>query len=172
MKIKFIEAHNDKKNWAKMAIFRFGAEEFAHVSAIAPEYQLLNVIGWEPRVIWVLDLATREGAAFKPGGLAKADLEKHKVWVCPLFQPFLEWLYKQDLTDLEALPSMINLPDAGFEWSGHRRGGAKIVHALKEGVTLCGMRGTPSEWSEEHNWIAWTERQLVTCRDCIGRLET
>lgn len=71
----------------------------------------------------MLDLETGEGALFLPGGYASADLDKHKVWVCPLFEPFLAWLYKQDLQDLSKLPDLVDLPDAPFQWSGYRRSG-------------------------------------------------
>jgi hypothetical protein len=72
----------------------------------------------------VFDLQTCEGTAFRPGGRAKYDLDKHKIWVCPLFEPFLEWLYKQPQhDDLTALPDTIDLPDVPFALSGYRRNG-------------------------------------------------
>jgi hypothetical protein len=43
--------------------------------------------------------------------------------VCPLFEPFLEWLYEQDLTDLSTLPRRVELPDAEFSFTGYRRPG-------------------------------------------------
>ena len=61
----------------------------------------------------VLDLQTGEGAIFMPGGLAAADLDKHGIWVCPLFEPFLAWLYKQDLSDLDALPAVVEITGVG-----------------------------------------------------------
>lgn len=76
--------------------------------------------------MWVLDLQTGEGAFFRPGGYAAADLEKHRVWVCPLFEPFLEWLYRQDLTDLGQLPRLVELPDAEFAMRGYRRAGPDV----------------------------------------------
>jgi hypothetical protein len=44
-------------------------------------------------------------------------------WVCPLFEPFLEWLYQQDLTRIEELPSHVDLPEAEFQLHGYRRPG-------------------------------------------------
>ena len=98
-------------------------EEFAYSSRMAEGFGLLQTIGWCPENVIVFDLQTREGAAFRPGGLAEADLKKHAIWVCPMYQPFLEWLYKQDLTDLTKLPATLDLPDAPFEFSGYRRPG-------------------------------------------------
>jgi hypothetical protein len=72
--------------------------------------QLLGTVGWTRTHLWVLDLETGEGACFKPGGLASADLQKHKIWVCPLFEPFLVWLYEQKLDDLQQPPDHIDLP--------------------------------------------------------------
>lgn len=127
MKTKFIEVTNNNQNWGKFMLFRFGAEEYLREAMMAtPEFagtSLLKHVGWNPDMIWVMDLQTREGAAFLPGGYVKADLEKHRVWVCPMFEPFLEWLYKQDVSDLDKLPDTVNLPDAEFALSGYRRKG-------------------------------------------------
>ena len=65
------------------------------------------------------------------GGFARADLNKRKIWVCPLFEPFLEWLYRH-VHDKEGdwwqdLPRVVELPDAPFEIYGHRRPGPEIV---------------------------------------------
>lgn len=69
-----------------------------------------------------MDFATREGAAFSPGGFAKADLEKHRLWVCPMFEPFLEWLYKQNLVDLDKLPAKVDI-EGPKQLYGYRRPG-------------------------------------------------
>jgi len=86
---------------------------------------LLSTRGWSHDHVWVLDLETGEGACFRPGGLAHADLNKHRIWVCPLFEPFLEWLYDQDLTDLTVLPDLVTLTlkEAPFSMFGYRRPG-------------------------------------------------
>lgn len=123
METKIIEATNGPMNWGKFCVCRF-REEWQAPCAINPSPQgLLRQIGWDNGMIWVLDLQTREGAAFRPGGLARADLNKHQIWVCPLFEPFLEWLYEQDLRDLDKLPAHIDLPDAPFHLRGYRRPG-------------------------------------------------
>ena len=125
---KFIEVTNTVGgkpfNWGKFMVARFSDEEW-HRGAVegAKFLGLLDQVGWTRRHIIVFDLQTCEGAAFLPGGWPKADLNKHRVWVCPLFEPFLEWLYKRDLTDLDALPDSITLPDAPAALSGYRRKG-------------------------------------------------
>lgn len=125
MKLKFIEAgQKEKLNWGKFAIGRFTDEEWAVRSAL-PEAQgelLIRGRGWGPDHIWLLDLQTGEGAMFYPGGLASADLAKHRIWVCPMYEPLLTWLYKQDLSDLDALPAYVEI-DAEFALSGYRRPG-------------------------------------------------
>lgn len=130
MDTKFIECTNEvgvgrKFNWGKFMVARFTPAEWARRSQEpdTPKFPLLDLIGWGPRHVIVFDLQTCEGAAFLPGGYPKADLEKHKIWVCPLFEPFLAWLYKHDLRDLSALPDYVNLHDAHNALGGYRRGG-------------------------------------------------
>lgn len=81
---------------------------------------------WTRDQLWVMDLETGEGGLFRPGGYARGDLQKHRIWVCPMFEPFLTWLYKQDLSNesLDALPKGVAL-DAPFEWAGYRRPGPR-----------------------------------------------
>lgn len=132
MKTKFIEATQNKTtggNWGKFMLAYFDDEEWARKCSIpsddwlATPLPLLQSRGWTSRHLLVLDIETGEGALFLPGGYAKADLDKHKVWVCPMFEPFLTWLYTQDLSDLDALPSLVELPDAEFAVAGYRRNG-------------------------------------------------
>lgn len=123
MIVKFIEVTNGPRNWGKFMLCRYEPSELNIRSTVSTEHSLLGATGWDPRMVWVMDIQTREGAAFKPGGLVPADLDKHRIWVCPMFQPFLEWLYQQDLTDIQQLPSHIDLPDAEFAFSGYRRRG-------------------------------------------------
>jgi hypothetical protein len=124
MKTKFIEAKG-VLNWGKFAVCRFEPEEWNRRSKIDPGRQLLDSQGWDDDHLWVLDLATGEGAYFSPRGLASADLDKHRIWVCPLFEPFLEWLYKQKVADLDALPDFIELPNAEASLQGYRRPGTQ-----------------------------------------------
>lgn len=150
MKTVFIEATNGPQNWGKFMVARFDDEwkRTSEVLAkeIVPAYEramdrlglddiellrsipLLRGVGWGRTDIIVFDLQTCEGAAFQPHdghGNAAADLQKHSIWVCPLFEPFLVWLYTQDLSDLDKLPKHIDLPDAEFACYGYRRRGKK-----------------------------------------------
>lgn len=132
MKLKFIEATNHAAggfNWGKFGVGRFEPGEWAYRSLIADDSfvrprsdSLLVGLGWDHAHIFVLDLATGEGAIFRHGGLAPADLNKHQIWVCPLFEPFLAWLYKQDVADLDGLPATVEL-DAPSSMHGYRRAG-------------------------------------------------
>lgn len=128
MKTKLIEATNEKDgehfNWGKFCVAQFDAEELAIPSKIDGRY-LITTRGWTADHLWVMDLQTGEGACFRLGGCAPADLEKHAVWVCPLFQPFLAWLYQQDFTSVDELPDVVNLPDAPGGLQGYRRSGPK-----------------------------------------------
>jgi hypothetical protein len=119
---KIIEATNGPNNWGKFMVMQPTMERW-HSSRVAPDMRVLRYCGWGPEHIIVFDLQTCEGAGFRPGGYARADLEKHKIWVCPMFEPFLEWLYQQDLTDINKLPDLIDLPNAPFAMSGYRRKG-------------------------------------------------
>lgn len=122
----FIEATNGPNNWGKFMVGRFDADEWSRGSHL-PGYEdassLLRGRGWSASTVLVVDLQTGEGAVFTPGGSAVADLTKHAVWVCPMFEPFLTWLYRQDLRNLGELPRHVDLPDAPFAMSGYRRPG-------------------------------------------------
>jgi hypothetical protein len=124
LKVRFVEVTNGPQNWGKFMVARFEGDELWQVSAVSGG-PLLPAIGWNPAQVWVMDLQTCEGAAFVPGGLASADLDKRQVWVCPMFEPFLPWLYKQDLSDLDALPAHVDLADAPFAVAGYRRKGPR-----------------------------------------------
>jgi hypothetical protein len=119
---KIIETTN-RLNWGKFLLCRLDDEWSARSAVSGSRMPLLREIGWSPEHLWVLDLQTGEGAFFLPGRHAKADLNRHKIWVCPMFEPFLEWLYQQDLADLDALPALVEL-HAEFAFYGYRRTGA------------------------------------------------
>jgi len=122
MNTHFIEASNNKQNWGKFMLARFEQHEWNRRSEVDQRF-MLDGRGWTHQHLLVLDLQTGEGAIFLPGGSAHHDLEKHKVWVCPLFEPFLHWLWAQDTSDLSKLPNYVDLPDAPFLMAGHRRSG-------------------------------------------------
>lgn len=129
MKTKIIEVTNragnaeHEFNHGKFLIGRFDHEWERPAFAAPQAFTLLSTIcGWTRSHVLVLDLQTGEGAIFKHGGLASADLNKHKIWVCPMFEPFLAWLYMQDVTQLSTLQDTIDL-DVPGELSGYRRPG-------------------------------------------------
>jgi hypothetical protein len=130
MQTAIVEATNDRQNWGKFLIGVFDDEWRREVRVDGDDAGgwLLTRCGWSRQHIWVCDLQTGEGAIFLPGGDAAADLAKHRIWCCPLYQPFLVWLYgviAQAHTDtwLSALPEAIDLPDAPFAFAGYRRAG-------------------------------------------------
>lgn len=121
----FIEATNGF-NWGKFMVARFDREDWEYASEVEPDQRLLRACGWAPDLhLLIFDLQTGEGGIFRHGGFARADLDKHKVWVCPMFEPFLSWLYAQKMPqDLGTLPRIIELPDAPSSLHGYRRAGA------------------------------------------------
>jgi len=133
MKTKFIEAvtktDSNAKNWGKFMLARFDEDEWNRQSTVG-SHALLREVGWAPLHLMVFDLQTGEGAIFKPHGSAHADLEKHAVWVCPMFEPFLTWLYTQDVTNIELLPSYVEI-EGEFMLSGYRRPGPKACKTGK-----------------------------------------
>ncbi len=64
-------------------VARFDEQEWRHVSEFdrAP---LLRGRGGAPDHVLVVDPQTGEGAIFGPGGVAPADLNKDRIWGCPL----------------------------------------------------------------------------------------
>jgi len=110
-------------------------EDLVHLAkvGVAPQPYLLLQPRWERGTLLVLDLETGEGALFRPGGLAAADLHKHQIWVCPLFEPFLTWLYAwagsvgrlDGRLPIDALPDLVELPDAPSALYGYRRPGPR-----------------------------------------------
>jgi hypothetical protein len=120
---RIIEVTNGEANWGKFLLARFDSE-WECTSLVSPGRPLIAGRGWDRNTLLVLDLQTGEGALFRPGGLASADLAKHAIWVCPMYEPFLEWLWKQP--DPMAVPNIVNLPDAPFAMAGYRRSGPEI----------------------------------------------
>jgi len=133
MKTRIVEATNGI-NWGRFLVGHLDVE-WSVASALEPGLRVLRSCGASPEHLWVLDLVTREGACFRPGGCPPADLQKHQIHVCPLFEPFLEWLYLQDTRDLDALPALVNLPGAPAALWGYRRPGPGGDPPAAEGLT-------------------------------------
>lgn len=126
MKTKIVEVTNGPHNWGKFLLGVFDETEMKTQSIVSPLARpLLRQIGWGDNHILVLDLQTGEGAVFTPNphSSAKHDLDKHKVWVCPMFEPFLAWFYANKPASLDDLPAHVDLPDAPFSMAGYRREG-------------------------------------------------
>lgn len=126
MKTHLVEATNGPQNWGKFLIGHF-TDEWRHESLVSPGHLLLSSRGWRTNHYLVLDLQTGEGAVFniEPHAHASADLKRHAIWVCPLFEPFLTWLYQQP--DPMAVPHLVDLPDAPFSFAGYRRPGPEAT---------------------------------------------
>lgn len=125
MQTKFIETTNTDAggmNWGKFMVARFTESEWERRSEVGGQIMLAER-GWSKDNLLVLDLQTGEGAVFKPKGYAKGDLDQHALWVCPLFEPFLGWLYEQDLTDIEKLPALVKIKNPASALYGYRRPG-------------------------------------------------
>ena len=160
MKQRIIEATNcvgpgTGINHGKFMVCKFDSEDWSRPRLVGSSTALLTSLGWSEHHIWVLDLQTGEGGLFLHGGLARADLSKHRIWVCPLFESFLEWLYQQDVTDVEKLPEMVELPKAESALYGHRRAGPQRQIHIREGeVTLCGVAVVIPARPEDDIWIS------------------
>ena len=123
---KFMVAEFDQVEWGRRSIIE--AENGFDIS-------LLGRCGWDRNGhIMVFDIQTGEGALFKPGGSPKHDLEKHRVWVCLLFEPFLKWLYKwveeqrkamDGIIYIDTIPDKLVLPNRNPGLSGYRRAGCE-----------------------------------------------
>ena len=104
-------------NWGKFMVAMFDDGERAYESKVDPPRKLLRANGWHPDVRWILDLQTGEGALFGPAllpGRHAYDLEKHKIWVCPMYECFLGWFYAhpEHHADIRTLPPLLELTDA------------------------------------------------------------
>lgn len=113
------------------------------LNALMATRPLLYQIGFDPGAVFVFDLQTCEGAFFSPHGgkkekgqgqmAATFDLEKHDLWVCPMFEPFLGWLYQQNLADITKLPPLVNVGHVPTAMAGYRRDGSGRAKKGKRG---------------------------------------
>ena len=131
MQLHLFEATNGGAEAIPLSTGKFAvglpAEEWHWRSQISEfSGSILRELGWSHQHVWVIDLTTGEGAIFRHGGFARADLDRHKIWVGPLFEPFLAWLYTQDVHNLGALPSLVHLPRTPFSFYGYRHPGPTV----------------------------------------------
>lgn len=136
---RFIEAtqKTDNYNHGKFMVARFDADEAKAMTAMPgyEEWSLWRIGGQRklhPGTTLVVDLQTGEGAAFSlkgswPGA-AKYDLDAHKIWVCPMYEHFLGWLYRQGLGDgagdITTLPRYVEIDTLEGSVAGYRRDGS------------------------------------------------
>jgi hypothetical protein len=129
MQTKLIEfTHTgDAGNWAKVLVAAF-SDEWAHRSVVADDRprSLLSACGWGSWHRLIMDLQTGEGLIVSPGGDASVDLAKRRLWTCPLFPFALDWLYRQDLSDVSTLPDAVELPQAPVSLTGQRGAGPSM----------------------------------------------
>lgn len=136
METRFVEAgqgisEQTSANWGKFLVARYSGRELTEPTQfpMCEGQTVVDLRGPGDRHVWVLDLVTGEGVRFDWTTVrnAAAALQRHQVWVCPMFEPLVEWL----VTHIRAagtawwdtLPRCVLLPDAPFALSGHRRPG-------------------------------------------------
>jgi hypothetical protein len=130
-----VEATNGL-NYGKFLLARLDADELRMPTAMpegngTPWWRHGGLRRLNPHTTLVVDLQTGEGACFTLEGSgfhAHVDLERFRVHVCPLYEPFLGWLYDRGefargRGDLTTLPRYLELPDAPAAFAGHRRPG-------------------------------------------------
>lgn len=133
----FIEATNFYDggcNWGKFLITAFDGYDWL-VPAVEAEGPLLAALPgkerWNPETsAIVFDLQTGEGARFDLRGDPISQLERHKIWVCPMFEPFLVWLFAlvqarppgPERFRINNLPTVAKFP-AHSALAGYRRPG-------------------------------------------------
>lgn len=127
---QIVEATNKDQNWGKFLVGKFDQKEWSTASAITREYApasttpILYARGWADHHRFVMDIETGEGLMVAPGGSAYHDLQKHSIWCCPMFEPFLAWWYtKWPEIDVGTFPEIVQLDDAEFAMYGYRRPG-------------------------------------------------
>jgi hypothetical protein len=127
MKTKIIEVTQGSEfNWGKFLVGEFEEEwqRGTELPGVPQVGSLLLARGWTQRHILVLDLETGEGAIFfKFSTSASADLHKHRIWVCPMYEPFLEWLLAQKFQSIDDLPEFVKLDTEYSAMAGYRREG-------------------------------------------------
>jgi hypothetical protein len=125
-------------NWGAFMVGVPDDMEWSWHSHVAPGLvPLFEQLGHQPGDVWVSDLQTGEGAWFRMGGDARADLGMHRIHVTAPFEGFLEWLYLQDLAQLWQLPHVVKVADAIFSFREYRRlGPHPVSFTLKKGHTM------------------------------------
>lgn len=137
MNLKFVEAGHsvDGGNWGKFALGRYTGAELTEPTQFpgCEGGRIVSLRGSGHHHLWIFDLATGEAVRFPIAHVQAFDahhfLAEHRIWVCPLFEPFATWLFgyisAQRDTWWDTLPRIVELPDAPFALSGYRRPGSE-----------------------------------------------
>lgn len=161
---RIIEAGNGF-NWGKFMVGIFDAGEWGYRSCVDPAARrLLSARGWGWEHFFLMDIETGEGGMFGHGGHAASDLnDRHRIWVCPLFGPFLDWLYRQDMAgwgaDLAGLPAKVALPADAAAMFGYRRPGP-LYRAGDSRSTEAqdgDVRYGTGDWLERYDGGTWVQ---------------
>lgn len=145
MRTKIIEAAQSAKgpNWGKFLLGRLDTE-FDAPSVIDQRWPLMRRCGWSGDEFLAMDLQTGEGALFRTPGSAMADLEKRNIWVCPMFLPWLETVYRMGLDYMFGLdPALVIIPDAEFRLAGVRHGQREAALTLVRDLSRLDLSGEP-----------------------------
>lgn len=146
MDTKFVEAGHgpDAGNWGKFLLGRYTREELAEPTRFpgCEGQRVVSLRGNGAHHLWVLDLATGEGARFPINSTKPYDailkLNDHQILVCPLFEPFLAWLFAHidghRETWWQTLPRTVELPTAEFSLFGYRRPGPRTLLDVHQAV--------------------------------------
>ncbi len=112
MRTKIIEVVDPSETmWGKFMVGRFDVE-WSLPSVIDPGVQtLLHRLGWGPDHFLIVDLSVGHGAIFARHGHVWNDIDEKGIYFCWMFPAFLEWIRKQDLSDIEALPDSVVLEE-------------------------------------------------------------
>ena len=178
MRRAFIEASNNQVNYGKFAIFAPDVADHTYTCAL-PGYDTRRLLswacGWTADDVLIVDLQTGEGARFDPiygrhRDSAAADLNRHRIWVCPLFAPFLTWLYaftgQHGLDWFNHLPAYIDLPDAPTDTAGYRRpgplldGAEQLLVDLTERLSRHAACPTHTRLARDPDCAACTDRAV------------
>jgi hypothetical protein len=131
LRLHIVEVVSDQWNHGKIGVGQYDEVEWRKTSVVdtSTRRPLLMQLGWaQGEGVWVLDLQTGEGAYFNPRplGVASSDLRKSRIYVCPLFEPFLQWLYVEFENlgrDVDRLPPLVELTGIPQQLYGYRRPG-------------------------------------------------
>ena len=98
--------------WGSFLVITFDEEWERKVMVSDPETQrfsLLAAHGWTREHLLVVDLGIGRGAMFHTRVDPRSQIAAIDFHFSPFFLCFLDWLWAQDLSDLDALPEHIVL---------------------------------------------------------------